>query len=183
MMKTYNPKESAEYFKNSKTSFTKSYETAKRQLKSRIKTFEKHGQGTTAAAQRLRQSLYDITHARSNSAKAKAFSEATQTLNSARGSYSRSQAVDRKIVKSLNERFAQFDEETGEEYGKFIKLSELKEFGEIMEELKNQSFDKLFGSGNMILMVRDIMNESKTEKKNWRTIANEYIKKSEVFKK
>ena len=182
-MKTYNPKESAEYFKKSQTSFTKSYETAKRQLKSRIKTFEKHGQGNTAAAQRLRQSLYDISHARSNTAKSKAFSEATQTLNSARGSYSKSLSVDQKIVKSLNERFAQFDEETGEEYGKFIKLSELKEFGEIMEELKNQSFDKLFGSGNMILMVRDIMNESKTKSTNWRTIANEYIKKSEVFKK
>lgn len=182
-MKTYNPKESAEYFKKSKTSFTKSYESATRQLKSRIKTFEKHGQGNTAAAQRLKQSLYDISHARSNSAKSKAFSEATQTLNSARGSYSRSLSVDRKIVKSLNDRFSQFDEETGEENGKFIKLSELQEFGEIMEELKNQSFDKIFGSANIILMVREIMDISKSRNTNWRTVVNEYIKDAEVFKK
>lgn len=178
-MKTYNPKESAEFQKTSPEKFKKDYASAKRILEERIRVFEGHGQGNTASARRLKQALYDLTYSKSQSAKSKAFAQATQTLNSARGSYTRSLEVDRKIVRSINARFAEQDEFEGDEYKQFIHLSELKEFGDIMEEMKDNSFDKLFGSTQLIIVTRDIMGEAKKRQVNWRVIFDELKEKIE----
>ena len=178
-MKTYNPKESAEFQATSPKNFEKSYASAKRTLNERIRVFEGHGQGNTASARRLKQALYDLTYSRTESAKSKAFAEATQTLNSARGSYTRSLEVDRKIVRSINARFAEQDEFEGDEYKQFIHLKDLEEFGQIMDEMKANSYDKIFGSTQLILVTREIMGEAKKRQVNWRTIFDEIKEKIE----
>ena len=103
-----------------------------------------------------------------------AFSRASFVLTSARGSYTRSREVDKKIVQSLNEMFGTYDEETGET-APFIKLSELDEFGKMMDAAKEMSLDKLYGSSQLAVIVREMQIEAKGRKMSWRTLLNEKI--------
>ena len=173
-MKAYFGKEAREYQQINPKGFSQSFESYKQALKSRIKTFEKHGRGSSASAEKLREALYDIENAYTTAEKTSAFSRASFVLTSARGSYSRSREVDKKIVQSLNEQFGTYDEKTGKTIP-FIKLSELDEFGKMMDAAKEMSLDKIYGSAQIVQIVREIMNESKGTGESWRTLLNEKL--------
>ena len=173
-MKSYFGKESREYQQINPKGFQKSFESYKQLLKSRIKTFEKHGRGSSASAEKLREALYDIENAYTTAEKTSAFSKASLVMTSARGSYTRSRSVDKKIVESLNEQFGTYDEKTGR-IKPFITMAELDEFGSMMDAAKEMSLDKIYGSSQIVQIVREIMNESKGTGASWRTLLNEKL--------
>lgn len=183
-MKAYFGQEARDYQSINPKGFKKSFDTYKKTLRNRIKTFEKHGKGESASAKRLREALYDATHARSNNDKAMAFSRMSFALTSARGSYSRSREIDRKIVASLNEELSQRDPETGEIIKPFIKLSELEDFGEMMEDAKNMSWADLYGSSQIAKGIRQVIDDNKGKRPlDWRTKVKEYLESKENDKK
>ena len=96
--KAYFVKEARELLDKKPNAFMKQYSSATRSLASRIKTFEKHGRGESKSAKALREALYDISNASTSDEMTKAYSRATFALTAARGSYSRSRSIDRKIV-------------------------------------------------------------------------------------
>ena len=173
-MKAYFGKEAREYQQINPKGFEKSFNSYKRSLQRRIKTFEKHGRGSSSSADRLREALYDIQNAYTTSEKTSAFSKASLVLTSSRSSYTRSLAVDRKIIASLNEQFGTYDEKTGKAKP-FIKLSELDEFGRMMDAAKEMSLDKIYGSSQIVQVIRDVMNETKSTGTSWRTLLNEKL--------
>ena len=173
-MKAYFGQEAREYQQINPKGFQKSFESYKRSLKSRIKTFEKHGRGSSSSAEKLREALYDVENAYTTAEKTSAFSKASFVLTSARGSYSRSRAVDKKIVQSLNEQFGTYDEKTGK-IKPFIKLSELDEFGRMMEAAKEMSLDKIYGSSQIVQVIREVMDETKGTGESWRTLLNKKL--------
>ena len=148
--------------------FEKKYSSYKKALKSRLKTFDKHGRGESATAQKLKESLYDAEQAYTTYERTLALSRMSLILTSARGSYSRSLKIDKKIVASLNEHF-------GEEGKPFIKVSELDEFGSIMDGIKDMSLNKIYGSSQIIQIVRDIMDKKNGTNKNWRELLIEAL--------
>lgn len=173
-MKAYFGKEAREYQQINPKGFDKSYSSYQRSLQNRIKTFEKHGRGSSSSAEKLREALYDIQNAYTTAERTSAFSKASLVLTSARGSYMRSLKVDRQIVASLNEQFGTYDEKTGK-IKPFIKLSELDEFGRMTDAAKEMSLDKIYGSSQIVQVVRDIMNETKATGASWRTLLNEKL--------
>lgn len=174
-MKAYFGEEARNYQKINPKGFKKSFESAQRALVSRIKTFEKHGKGESKSAKRLREALYDIENSYTESDRANSFSRASFILTSARGSYTRSREVDRKIVASLNEEYAKRDEKTGEIIEPFITLSELEEFGEMMEESRNASLNSIYSSSQVAKAVRQIIQDTGGKPANWRTMLDEYL--------
>ena len=161
--KAYFGSEARQLQKNNPAEFEKKYTSYKKAVKSRLKTFEKHGRGESASAKKLREALYDVENSYTLYERTLAFSRMSLVLTSARGSYSKSLKIDKQIVASLNEHF-------GEEGRPFIKVSELDEFGSIMDGIKDMSLDKIYGSAQVIQIVRDIMDKTKDTKKNWREL-------------
>lgn len=154
--------------------FMKQYNSVYKTLTSRIKTFEKHGRGESKSAKHLGEALYDIANASTSDEMGKAYSRATVVLTSARGSYSKSRSIDRKIVQSLNEHFSEMDEE-GNIKKPFIKMSELDEFGNAMEEAKDASLTSIYGSSQIAEAFRKITDENKGKVIDWKTLLTEYL--------
>lgn len=154
--------------KDKPAEFEKKYASYKKALKSRLKTFEKHGRGESSSAQKLQAAFFDAEQAYTTSERTLALSRMSLVLTSARGSYSKSLKIDKKIVASLNEHF-------GEDGKPFIKVSELDEFGRIMDGIKDMSLDKIYGSSQVIQIVRDIMDKKKVTNKNWRELLTEAL--------
>lgn len=183
-MKEYFGQEARNYQSINPKGFKQSFETYKKTLRERIKTFEEHGKGESASAKRLKEALYDATHARSKNDKASAFSRMSFVLTSARGSYTRSREIDRKIVASLNEELSVRDKETGEIIKPFIKLSELEDFGEMMEAAKDMSWSDLYGSSQIAKAIRQVVDDNKGKRPlDWRTRVKEYLESKEGDKK
>ena len=180
-MKAYFGKEAREYQQINPKDFEKSFESYKRSLQLRIKTFEKHGKTKSQSVKRLREALYDVENAYTESEKASAFSRASFVLTSARGSFTRSRELDRKIVASLNEEFSIRDPETGEIIKPFITLSELEDFGEMMEEAKEASKTNLYSSSQVARTIRGIIKETGGKPVDWRSLLDEYLDSKKYF--
>lgn len=175
-MKAYFGKEAREYQQINPKGFEKSFESYKNELRKRIYTFEKKGRGKSQSAKRLREALYDMENSYTTAEKTASFSKASFTLTSARGSYSRSREVDKKIVASLNEQFSIRDPETGEVIQKFITIKELEDFGEMMEAAKDASLSDIYGSGQIVKAIRYILGIHGGKTDDWRTVLKNYLK-------
>ena len=174
--KAYFGKEASEFQELNPKGFKKSFDSYKKTLRSRIKTFERHGRGESSSAKRLKEALYDAVHARSKKDKSSAFSRMSFVLTSARGSYTKSREIDRKIVQSLNEEFSKRDPETGEIIEKFIDIKDLDEFGKAMDEAKNASWSDLYGSEQIAKGTRSILQENKGKRPaNWRSLLQDWL--------
>lgn len=174
--------ESRQLKKDKPKEFESKYASYKKAVKSRLKTFEKHGKGKSASAKKLKEALYDAEQAYTNYERSLAFSRMSLVLTSARGSYSKSLKIDRKIVAKLNEDYGTHDEKTGELIKPFITLKELEDFGEMMEEAKDSSKTVLYGSSQVARTVRGIMQETGGKSIDWRSLLEEYLVSKKYFK-
>ena len=172
-MKAFYGQEARELYKDNPKEFDKMYRYYNMILQTRIKTFEKHGRSASSSAQKLREALYDIKQAKNSIERTSAFSRASFVLTSARGSYTASLQLDKKIIIALNQQFGVYNEE-GKLIKPFLKMSELDEFGMMMDAVKDMSLDKVFSSSQLARVVREVMNDN-NESLNWRTMLSEKL--------
>lgn len=173
-MKGYFVVEARELASKNKKEFNKRFTSYKKQLQSRIETFEKHGKGNSKSAQRLREALYDMQQSKSIKAKTESFSKASLVMTSARGSYTRSLSVDRKIIAALNEQFGKYDE-SGKLTSPFITLKDFDDFVELLDIAKDSMLSAIYGSMQIIEIVRDIIQDAKDSDKSAKELLYEYI--------
>ena len=173
-MNTYFGKEAIDLAEEFPQEFENIFKNAKSMISTRIKVFEKHGKGNSSSAKKLKNALNEARNATSTKEKALALSQISLVANSARGSYSRSRAIDKKIADSLNKNFSKKDK-NGKIIKNFISLDELDDFGDAMEELKNDSLSDIYGSDQIVQTLKQALSESEKTGENYRSIFNRLL--------